>query len=85
MSFERDMSYKGEGIYANGTEHFNNSGNGYVNFSVDLDDYYEYEYDYEDSVNTLPVEEIVPVAVVYGLTLLLGVIGNGLVIFSISR
>ena len=78
------MSYKGEGISANGTGQFNSSGKGYVNFSVNLDDY-EYYYNYEDSVNTLPVEEIVPVAVVYGLTLLLGVIGNGLVIFSISR
>lgn len=44
-----------------------------------------YYYDYEDSVNTLPLAEMVPVAIVYGLTLLLGVIGNALVIFSIAR
>ena len=67
----------------NATELGNTS---YLNLSLDLDEFeYDYEYDYEASVNTLPLEEIVPVAVVYGLTLLLGVIGNGLVIFSISR
>ena len=48
------------------------------------DDYYYY-YDYEDSVNNIPLEEFIPVAIVYGLTLLLGIIGNVLVIFSISR
>ena len=47
------------------------------------DDYYYY-YDYEDSVNNIPLEEFIPVAIVYGLTLLLGIIGNVLVIFSIS-
>ena len=48
-------------------------------------DYYYYYYDYEESVNNIPLEEFIPVAIVYGLTLLLGVIGNVLVIFSISR
>ena len=81
------MNYKSENTMSNGTGLYNTSGDGYVNISMDLDDYYEYdyEYDYETSVNTLPIEELVPVAVVYGLTLLLGVIGNALVIFSISR
>ena len=46
---------------------------------------YYYYYDYEDSVNNIPLEEFIPVAIVYGLTLLLGVVGNILVIFSISR
>ncbi len=51
---------------------------------VNQTDYYYY-YNYDDSINTIPLEEFIPVAVVYGLTLLLGVIGNVLVIFSISR
>ena len=51
------------------------------------DDYYnyDYDYDYDSSVSTLPVAELVAVALVYGLTLLLGVLGNALVIFSILR
>ncbi len=48
------------------------------------DDYY-YVYDYDESVNNLPMNELLPVALVYGLTLLLGVVGNALVIFSIMR
>ena len=77
------MNYKEEYKY-NSTGLHNSSEHGHVNFSLsDYEDYYD--YDYEDSVNTIPIEEIVPVAIVYGLTLLLGVIGNGLVIFSISR
>ena len=54
------------------------------NWTNQSDDYYYY-YDYEDSVNNIPLEEFIPVAIVYGLTLLLGIIGNVLVIFSISR
>ena len=49
----------------------------------EYDDYYY--YDYEDSVNTLPIGELVGVGLVYGLTFLLGVVGNSLVIFSIAR
>ena len=49
------------------------------------DDPEEYDYDYDVSVNTFNLEELIPVALVYGLTLLLGVIGNALVIFSIAR
>ena len=43
----------------------------------------DYEYDLTD---TFPiVEELVPVSLAYGLTLLLGIIGNSLVIFSVTR
>lgn len=42
-----------------------------------------YQYDYTDS--ELPLEELIPVGVVYGATLLLGIAGNALVIFSVSR
>ena len=53
--------------------------------SSNLTDYDYYIYDYEESVNTIPLGELVPVAMVYGITLLLGVVGNLLVIFSIMR
>lgn len=55
------------------------------NFSVNLTEDDEYEYDYEDSVSNFPLEELIPVALVYGLTLVLGVVGNALVIFSTVR
>ena len=42
------------------------------------------DYDYEIVYN-LPLEELVPNAFFYGATLLLGLIGNILVIFSVSR
>ena len=57
------------------------SNNG-SNLTLDEDDYY---YDYDASVSDIALEEFVPVAIVYGLTLLLGVVGNLLVIFSIMR
>ncbi len=47
--------------------------------------YYHYDYDYTDSVSSLPLFELIPVVVIYGLTMLLGVLGNSLVIFSIVR
>lgn len=42
----------------------------------------EYEY---VAFSDAPLEELVPVSVVYGLTLVLGVVGNVLVIFSVTR
>lgn len=46
---------------------------------------YIYEYNYNDTDFSIPAIEIVPIGIVYGLTFLLGVIGNALVIFSIAR
>ena len=54
-----------------------------VNLTNETD--YYYDYDYDESVNNIPIEEIVPVSIVYGLTLLLGVTGNTLVILAILR
>ena len=48
------------------------------------DYYYYYDYDYDDSINNIPLDELVPVTLTYSLTLLLGLVGNCLVIFSIS-
>ena len=56
------------------------------NFTGDnYSDYYGYyyEYDFSSEAYDIPLEEIIPVSLVYGLTLLLGLVGNGLVIFSI--
>lgn len=44
----------------------------------------EYFYDYDASF-TIAAEELVPVALVYGITLILGIIGNSLVILSVTR
>ena len=42
--------------------------------------------DYEYPANTdPPLEELIPVSVIYGFTLVLGILGNSLVIFSVSR
>nr|KAG5705820.1 hypothetical protein BaRGS_030710 [Batillaria attramentaria] len=47
------------------------------------DDYY-YDYDYDMADYTIPLEELLPVTFTYTLTLLLGLIGNSLVVFSVS-
>ncbi|KAL8582113.1 hypothetical protein ACOMHN_004033 [Nucella lapillus] len=50
------------------------------------DYYYNYSYYYEidDSINSIPLGELLPVTLTYLITLLLGLVGNSLVIFSIS-
>ncbi|CAH1773989.1 unnamed protein product [Owenia fusiformis] len=61
------------------------TGGKFDTLDTDGYEYYEdYEYDYNASVNTFPLDAI-PVAVVYGLTLILGIVGNSLVIFCIAR
>lgn len=45
---------------------------------------YNYTYDYDESVNNPPLLEVVPETFVYVLTLALGILGNVLVIFSVS-
>ncbi|XP_048256456.1 allatostatin-A receptor-like [Haliotis rufescens] len=62
----------------------NVSGNLSDRDHYDAYDYYEYEYDYDASVNNLPLEEFIPSVIVYSITLLVGVVGNSLVIFSIA-
>lgn len=78
--------------YSNGAEAVtnltgeNNTNTTHHNTSVFNDShysYYEYIYEYEDS-QYLPLEEALPVTLTYSLTLLLGLMGNLLVIFSIA-
>ncbi|CAB3376743.1 Hypothetical predicted protein [Cloeon dipterum] len=45
----------------------------------------DYEYDWEESSNIFFWDELVPTLVVYGLTLVLGVVGNSLIVFTILR
>lgn len=55
------------------------------NMSSSLGDEEDYIYDYDASIAQVPLDELVPVAIVYGLTLIIGAIGNSLVIASIGR
>ena len=50
--------------------------------NLTYDEYCDYDY---DSTAMVPVEELVPVAIVYGFTMIFGVIGNTLVIVSVAR
>ena len=54
------------------------------NADENISDYEDY-YDSNDSVNSLDLGELIPVVLVYSITLVLGVLGNALVIFSIIR
>jgi 7 transmembrane receptor (rhodopsin family) len=45
----------------------------------------DYDYDFEESSNIFFWDELVPTLVVYGLTLVLGVLGNSLIVFTILR
>ena len=62
--------------------------NDFVNTSTnasnqsDADDYI---YSYEASISSPPIDELLPLVLVYGFTFIVGVIGNFLVIFSILR
>lgn len=47
------------------------------------DDYYE--YDYNVSAFIFFPEELYPTSIVYGLTLIIGILGNTLIIFTIAR
>ncbi|KAK6989865.1 growth hormone secretagogue receptor type 1, partial [Biomphalaria glabrata] len=43
------------------------------------------DYDYSDYDNSIPLDELLPVSLVYGVTLIVGVIGNLLVIAAVAR
>ena len=69
-----DVTAGSEPAYKVGTE-LSSVDNSSGNYS-DAYSYYEYDYDYDASVTNLPLGEVIPVGIVYGLTLLLGVVGN---------
>lgn len=55
-----------------------------LNENITLDPF-DYEYDFNSSMGYLPLAELVPVTLVFGITLLFGLIGNILVIVSVAR
>lgn len=46
---------------------------------------YDYDYDYNAAQAYLPINELIPVTIIYSITLLSGLIGNMLVIISVAR
>ena len=50
--------------------------------NLTIEEYCDYDY---EATYSVPVEELVPVAIVYGFTMIFGVIGNTLVIVSVAR
>ena len=53
-----------------------------VNVSDNSTDYF---YDYDSVDYTIPLTELIPVTLVYGVTLILGLVGNLLVIVVVAR
>lgn len=45
----------------------------------------DYEYDYDESHNIFNWSELIPTVVIYGVTLVFGIAGNSLIIFTICR
>lgn len=56
-----------------------------VHEMVDYEYSGEYEYDFNDSHSTFHWEELLPTLVVYGVTLILGLTGNSLIVFTTYR
>ncbi|XP_012940493.1 uncharacterized protein LOC106012339 [Aplysia californica] len=52
------------------------------NSDYSSDDYF---YDYSSADSSVPLDEILPVSLVYGVTLVIGVVGNLLVIAAVAR
>lgn len=65
----------------------NHSLGGFSNDTDDSDGYSfeEYSYDYSSADPDVPLGEILPVSLVYGSTLVIGVVGNLLVIVAVAR
>lgn len=58
---------------------------GMPSLTVHEGDYYFYEYEYDADPGNIPLEQLLPVSLVYGLTLVLGLLGNILVIISVAK
>lgn len=48
-------------------------------------DEYIYDYEYDADPGDIPVEQLIPVSLTYGLTMVLGLLGNVLVIVSVAK
>lgn len=54
-----------------------------VNTTINESDYWT-DYDYDIQSFTMPLDEIIPVSFIYGITMILGIVGNVLVIYTIA-
>jgi hypothetical protein len=69
--------------YNNGTSHLPINVNRSKSGSNSSDEFYV--YDYEESHNIFNWSELIPTLVVYGATMVIGISGNSLIIFTICR
>ena len=70
-------------IYDNDTSYFPKKENKSKSDSNDTD--IDYSYDYDESHNIFNWSELIPTLVVYGATMVIGIAGNSLIIFTICR
>ena len=71
-------------IYNNVTSHFSMKENKSKSESNDSDIYYD-DYDYDESHTIFNWSELIPTLVVYGTTMVIGIAGNSLIIFTICH
>ncbi|KAL1430754.1 hypothetical protein MTO96_002357 [Rhipicephalus appendiculatus] len=64
--------------------HEPNSSSGVATSTIDDEDIPE-DYDYEESAWRFDLADLVPTAAVYGATLLLGLVGNLLIVYTVAR
>lgn len=85
---EEERGTRGE-IEIPGSELSNSTDSSYSSISLvpfsTTEEEENYEYDYDASTGDLPLLELVSVSFVYGLTFVLGAVGNSLVIICIAR
>lgn len=48
-------------------------------------DYWYEEYEYEADPGNVPIQQLIPASLVYGITMVLGLLGNSLVIVSVAK
>ncbi|GAB6033026.1 hypothetical protein CHUAL_012217 [Chamberlinius hualienensis] len=64
---------------------FDQFSNNDTNLTVSTTIEEDYYYDVNESANIFFPEELYPTSIVYGLTLIIGILGNTLIIFTIAR
>lgn len=67
------------------TAHLNITSIGVGIAADDESDSANYDYDVEEALKTYNLPELIPTTVVYGLTYMIGFVGNCLIIFVIAR
>ena len=62
----------------------NESKNAFINESSSEEEY-EYDYDYEESIITFDWSELGPSIFVFGITFIIGILGNCLILVAVIR